>query len=53
MAVDPDHLEAYVDERVFRFNHRTTSDWQRFDRLMGMVVGKRLTYSDLTRGKVR
>ncbi|MCP3902734.1 MAG: IS1595 family transposase [Planctomycetes bacterium] len=53
VAVDPDHLEAYVDEQVFRFNNREATDWQRFDRLMGMVVGKRLTYSDLTGGKIR
>jgi len=53
VAVDPDHLEAYVDEQVFRFNNRKASDWTRFDRLMRMVVGKRLTYSDLTGGKVR
>ena len=53
VAVDPDHLEAYVDEQVFRFNNRKLSDWQRFDRLMGMVVGKRLTYADLTGGKTR
>lgn len=53
VSVDPDHLEAYVDEQVFRFNNRKLSDWQRFDRLMGMVIGKRLTYSKLTGGKTR
>ncbi len=42
-----------MDEQVFRFNHRKVSGWTRFDRLMRMVVGKRLTYSDLTGGKIR
>lgn len=51
VAVRPDHLEAYVDEQAYRFNRRKDSDWQRFDRLMHRVVGRRLTYSDLTGGK--
>ena len=42
-----------IDEQVFRFNNRKESDWTRFDRLMHMVVGKRLTYADLTGGKTR
>ena len=26
MAVEPYHLERYVDEQVFRFNNRATKD---------------------------
>lgn len=49
----PEHLGAYVDEAVFRFNHRTESDWERFDRAMRLIVGKRLTYETLTDGATR
>lgn len=49
----PEHLEAYVDETVFRFNHRKETDWERFNRAMHLIVGKRLTYSELTDGAVR
>lgn len=49
----PEHLPAYVDEQVFRFNNRKESDWERFDRVMHRIVGKRLTYSDLTDGATR
>ena len=47
------HLQAYVDEAVFRFNIRKDSEWERFDQAMRRIVGKRLTYSKLTRGAVR
>ena len=53
VAVQPRHLEPYVDEQAFRFNNRKTTDWWRFDRLMRRIVGKRLTYSELTGGKTR
>jgi len=53
VAVDPQHLTAYVDEQAFRFNNRKETDWQRFDRLMRKIVGRRLMYSTLTRGKTR
>ena len=53
VAVEPFHLARYVDEQVFRFNNRKTddrkvTDSERFARLMQQIVGKRLTYSDLT-----
>jgi transposase-like protein len=48
VAVDPVHLGAYVDEQTFRFNNRKETDGERFARVMMMVKGKRLTYSDLT-----
>jgi transposase-like protein len=53
VAVEPFHLERYVDEQVFRFNNRATkdnplNDSNRFTFLMSQVLGHRLTYSDLT-----
>jgi transposase-like protein len=53
IATSPDHLHAYVDEQVWRFNVRELSDWERFDKAMRLIVGKRLTYSELTGGSVR
>jgi transposase-like protein len=53
VAVEPFHLDRYVDEQVFRFNNRATkdnplTDADRFDLLCSMIVGKRLTYAELT-----
>jgi len=49
VAVEPFHLERYVDEQVFRFNHRKNmSDADRFALAMSQVAGKRLTYAELT-----
>ena len=49
----PEHLQAYVDETTFRFNHKNQGEWQRFEAAMSLIVGKRLTYSELTDGAVR
>lgn len=49
VAVEPFHLDRYVDEQVFRFNNRKDlNDAQRFALAMSQVVGRRLTYSELT-----
>jgi len=50
VAVEPFHLDAYVDEQVFRYNNRKSkkTDAQRFDKLASQVVGRRLTYAELT-----
>ncbi len=53
VAVEPFHLDHYIDEQVFRFNNRATkdnklTDTDRFALLMTMVAGKRLTYERLT-----
>jgi transposase-like protein len=53
VAVEPFHLSRYVDEQVFRFNHRKDglrklNDSDRFAAVMANVLGRRLTYSDLT-----
>src|SRR5258706_12346046 len=53
VAVEPFHLARYVDEQVFRYNHRKDGDRKlndadRFHAVMSEVLGRRLTYSDLT-----
>jgi len=51
VAVEPFHLNRYVGEQVFRYNHRLVSDAERFTTAMKQIVGRRLTYSELT-GKI-
>jgi hypothetical protein len=56
VAVEPFHLFRYLDEQVFRYNNRSTkekriTDADRFDRAVRKIVGKRLTFAELT-GKV-
>jgi transposase-like protein len=49
ISVEPIHLDAYVSEQVYRYNNRKDlNDAGRFSKLMSQVVGKRLTYADLT-----
>jgi transposase-like protein len=49
VAVEPFHLDAYVDEQAFRFNNRINKDdAYRFNKLVDQIVGKRLTYAELT-----
>lgn len=47
VAVEPFHLDRYLDEEVFRFNNRSTTDAGRFKKAMSQIVGKRLTYAEL------
>jgi hypothetical protein len=47
VAVEPFHLFRYLDEQAFRFNNRTWNDGDRFDSVVGQVVGRRLTYKAL------
>lgn len=47
----PFHLFRYLDEEAFRFNERLGNDGARFLRVLGGIVGRRLTYKKLT-GKV-
>ena len=56
VAVEPFHMDAYLDEQMFRFNNRATkdnplTDADRFTLAVSQIVGKRLTYAELT-GKV-
>jgi hypothetical protein len=48
VSVEPFHLFRYVDEQAFRFNNRTMTDDLRFRLVMRKIVGKRLTYEELT-----
>lgn len=49
VSVEPFHLFRYLDEQVFRYNHRKgMNDGQRFDLAVRKVVGKRLTWDQLT-----
>lgn len=53
VAVEPFHLDAYLDEQVFRYNNRATkdnplTDQDRFTLAVTQIVGKRLTYEQLT-----
>jgi len=49
VAVEPFHLDRYVDEQVFRFNLRKKhTDLSRFKAALKDIVGRRLTYAELT-----
>ena len=48
VAVEPFHLDRYVVEQVFRYNNRKMSDADRFDLAVRGMVGKRLTYAEVT-----
>ena len=49
VSVEPFHLFRYVDEQAFRFNNRgPMNDANRFTYVMRKIVGKRLTYAELT-----
>jgi hypothetical protein len=44
----PFHLGAYLDEQSFRYNEREGVDADRFRTVLSSVMGKRLTYRELT-----
>jgi transposase-like protein len=53
ISLEPFHLFRYLDEQAFRYNNRATvdrkvDDGNRFDMALSRIVGKRLTYSELT-----
>ena len=50
VSVEPFHLERYVNEQVFRFNLRKKehTDASRFKAVLKDVVGRKLTYAELT-----
>jgi len=49
VSVEPFHLFRYVDEQAFRFNNRKPmDDAHRFSYVVRKIVGKRLTYAELT-----
>ena len=49
VSVEPFHLFRYIDEQAFRYNNRgPMNDGDRFKYVMRKIVGKRLTYAELT-----
>jgi hypothetical protein len=48
VSIEPFHLFRYLDEQAFRFNNREDQDGERFEKAAASVVGKRLTYAELT-----
>jgi hypothetical protein len=45
-------LFRYLDEQAYRFNERKRNDGERFIGVASSVVGRRVTYSELT-GKTK
>jgi transposase-like protein len=54
VAVEPFHLDRYLDEQVFRYNHRKNADGgkltdaDRFNAALPGIAGRRLTFAELT-----
>lgn len=53
VAVEPFHLDRYLDEQIFRYENRATkdnplTDADRFVAALAQVVGRRVTYKELT-----
>ena len=48
VSVEPFHRFRYLDEQSFRFNNRKLTDGERFSMAVAGVVGKRLTFDQLT-----
>lgn len=46
--VEPFHLFRYLDEQAFRYNNRTVTDADRFDTAVRQILGRRVTYRELT-----
>ena len=48
VSVEPFHLFRYIDEQAYRYNNRNMTDFYRFSFAVRQIVGKRLTYRELT-----
>jgi transposase-like protein len=49
ISVEPFHLFRYLDEQMFRYNNRKNlDDAGRFDLAVRQIVGKRITFAELT-----
>ncbi|HEY2858759.1 MAG TPA: IS1595 family transposase [Terracidiphilus sp.] len=53
VSVEPFHLFRYIDEQAFRYNNRATkdnplNDGDRFALAVSQILGRRLTYKELT-----
>jgi transposase-like protein len=48
VSVEPFHLFRYLDEQAYRFNNRRLNDGQRFSMAVSGILGKRVTFKQLT-----
>ncbi len=48
VSVEPFHLFRYLDEQAFRFNELKLTDAERFELAVKGIVGKRVTFDELT-----
>ena len=48
ISVEPFHLFRYLDEQVYRYNNREVADAERFSIAVSGIVGKRLTWDQVT-----
>ena len=48
VSVEPFHLFRYLDGQAFRYNNRKDTDAERFVSVMKQIVGRRVTYKELT-----
>lgn len=49
VSVEPFHLFRYIDEQAFRYNNREDKDdFDRFKAALSQIIGRRLTYKELT-----
>jgi len=48
VSFEPFHMFRYLDEQAFRFNERFGDDSERFSTVIKQIVGKRVTYKQLT-----
>jgi transposase-like protein len=48
VSVEPFHLFRYLDERVFTYNMRESTDFGRFAAVLDAASGRRLTYAAVT-----
>jgi transposase-like protein len=48
VSVEPFHLFRYLDEQAYRYNERQGSDLNRFTRALSRLVGRRVTWEQVT-----
>jgi transposase-like protein len=48
VSVEPFHLFRYLDEQAYRYNNRKLTDGERFSAAVSGIVGKRVTFDELT-----
>lgn len=53
VSVQPNHLDAYLDEQTWRFNERKLTDGERFTVAAAALSGRRLTYAQLISRRLR